>query len=254
MGRPSIGAKAMTSAQRQKRYRKRKQHIGKHQRRAAREAAMAASTAAATEWLASAAPAYGVILADPPWRIEPRSRLTGMDRAPDNHYPTMPTEQIAALRPPAAQDCVLFLWATVPMLLQALAVMAAWGFTYKSHLVWAKDRIATGYWNRNKHELLLIGSRGEVPAPVPGTQPESVIAAPRGRHSEKPVVFRRLIEDWFPTVPKVELFARTAAPGWHAWGNEVEPSPPHTEREASECPTRNGRSITLLTSSISKSS
>jgi N6-adenosine-specific RNA methylase IME4 len=93
-----------------------------------------------------------------------------MDRAADNHYPTMTTEQICALEIPAADNCALFLWATAPMLPEALAVMVAWGFTYKSHCIWAKDRLGTGYWFRNQHELLLVGTRGNIPAPAPGTQ------------------------------------------------------------------------------------
>jgi N6-adenosine-specific RNA methylase IME4 len=113
---------------------------------------------------------YGVILADPPWRFEPYSRITGMDRAADNHYPT----SALAVRSIAARDCALFLWATVPMLLQAHEVMAAWGFTYKSNFAWVKNRMGTGFWNRNKHELLLVGTRGHVPAPAMGTQAVSV--------------------------------------------------------------------------------
>jgi N6-adenosine-specific RNA methylase IME4 len=87
-----------------------------------------------------------------------------MDRAADNHYPTSPLEEIKALSvlSLAAPDCVLFLWATVPMLPQALEVMTAWGFTYKSNFAWAKNRMGTGYWNRNKHELLLIGTCGSI--------------------------------------------------------------------------------------------
>ena len=91
----------------------------------------------------------------------------------------------------AADDCVLFLWATNPMLPQAMEVMAAWGFTYKSHITWPKDKVGPGYWTRNKHELLLIGTRGDPPAPAPGEQPGSWIEAPRGEHSEKPDMFRR---------------------------------------------------------------
>src|ERR1700730_4057031 len=83
-----------------------------------------------------------------------------MDRAADNHYPTMTLEALTALRPPAAENCALFLRATAPMLLQALAVMAAWGFAYKSHSVWIKPKIGTGYWFRNKHEVLLVGTKG----------------------------------------------------------------------------------------------
>ena len=169
---------------------------------------------------------YGVIVADPEWRFEPWSRQTGMDRAADNHYPTSCTEIIAARDVPsiAANDCILFLWATVPMLPHALTVMGGWGFDYRSHFVWVKNRIGTGFWNRNKHELLLVGVRGHIPAPAPGTQWESAINAPVGKHSEKPECFYQLVESHFPTLPKIELNCRgPARPGWDAWGNECLP-------------------------------
>jgi N6-adenosine-specific RNA methylase IME4 len=167
---------------------------------------------------------YGVILADPEWRFEPWSRETGMDRAADNHYPTSCTEVIAARDVPsiAADDCVLFLWATAPMLPHALLVMAAWGFDYKTHFIWFKDREGTGYWNRNRHELLLVGTRGNVPAPAPGTQSPSVYSEPGGEHSAKPEYFLLMIEKHFPNLPKIELNRRgPARPGWDAWGNEA---------------------------------
>ena len=75
------------------------------------------------------------------------------------------------------------------MLPQALAVMEAWGFEYRTQIIWVKDRIGTGYWFRNKHELLLIGVRGDIPGPAPGSQWPSVIEAPVGFHSAKPEVF-----------------------------------------------------------------
>jgi N6-adenosine-specific RNA methylase IME4 len=130
---------------------------------------------------------YGVILADCEWQFEPYSRDTGMDRAADNHYPTSALDIIKTRDVPsiAAKDCVLFQWATVPMLLQALEVMTAWGFAYVSGAVWVKDRIGTGYWFRNRHELLLVGTRGDVPAPAAGTQWDSVIAAAASEHSDK---------------------------------------------------------------------
>ena len=170
---------------------------------------------------------YGVIVADPEWRFEPWSRETGMDRAADNHYPTSITEVIAA-RPVgkiAADDCVLFLWATAPMLPQAVLVMGAWGFDYKSQQVWRKTRPGggrgTGYWFINEHELFLLGTRGNVPAPAPGMQWPSVIEAPVGEHSEKPEVFLQMVEEYFPNLPKIELNRRGAArPGWDAWGLE----------------------------------
>jgi N6-adenosine-specific RNA methylase IME4 len=166
---------------------------------------------------------YGVIYADPEWRFEVYSRDTGMDRAADNHYPTSATDAICArpVQDIAADDCVLFLWATVPMLPDALKVMAAWAFTYKSHAMWRKDRIGTGYWFRNAHELLLVGTRGNIPAPAMGTQWESVIDAPVARHSQKPDQFYDLIEAYFPNIPKIELNARQARPGWDAWGLEA---------------------------------
>ena len=121
---------------------------------------------------------YGVIVADPEWRFEPWSRESGMDRAADNHYPTSCTDVIAARDVPkvAADDCVLFLWATVPMLPHALVVMAAWGFDYRSHYVWVKDLMGTGYWNRNTHELLLIGTRTAVMSTVTGLPARSMRA------------------------------------------------------------------------------
>jgi N6-adenosine-specific RNA methylase IME4 len=170
---------------------------------------------------------YGVIYADPEWRFEPWSRETGMDRAADNHYPTSELDDIKArdVTSIAADDCVLFLCATVPMLLQALEVMASWGFKYVSHFIWLKDKIGTGYWNRNIHELLLVGVKGDIPCAAPGTQWDSVLQAPTSfaqrAHSEKPAIFYELIEAYFPTLPKIELNARERRAGWDAWGNEA---------------------------------
>ena len=157
-----------------------------------------------------------------------------MDRAADNHYPTMTFDQIKALRVPAADDCVLFMWATVPMLPQALAVIDTWGFQYKTHFVWVKDRIGTGYWNRNTHEILLVATRSNVPAPAPGMQYPSVITAPAGRHSEKPAEFAEMIERYYPTTPKLEMFARAAHLGWDVWGNEVDTTDAATATPAVE--------------------
>ena len=167
---------------------------------------------------------YGVIVADPEWRFEPWSRETGMDRAADNHFPTSVLEVIKA-RPVetiAADDCVLYLWATAAMMLHAALVMAAWGFDYKSQHIWGKDLPGTGYWNREKHELFLIGTRGNVPCPAPGEQWDSLIMAPRGEHSAKPECFLEMIEQHYPTLPKIELNRRgPPRPGWDAWGLEA---------------------------------
>ena len=183
---------------------------------------------------------YGVIYADPEWRFEPYSRETGMDRAADNHYPTSPLDVIKS-RPVneiAAHDSVLFLWATRPMLPQALAVVEAWGFAYKSCTVWGKRREGEargpGYVFTDESELLLYATRGQVPAPAPGTQWPSLIIAPVGRHSEKPHRFRELIESYFPTLPKIELNARALFPGWDVFGAEA---------PEAEAPARLGRPV-----------
>lgn len=164
---------------------------------------------------------YGVIVADPPWSFKVWSAETGMDRSAENHYPTSPLEAIAAQDVPsiAAEDCVLGLWSTVPHLQNALMVMARWGFEYKTNFCWYKDKIGTGFWNRNIHEHFLIGTRGEPPCPAPGEQWDSVITAPRRGHSEKPDMVLEMMETYFPSLPKIELNARVKRLGWDAWGS-----------------------------------
>jgi N6-adenosine-specific RNA methylase IME4 len=169
---------------------------------------------------------YGVILADPEWKFKTYSEEGKLGTSAEMHYPTSELEVIKArdVASISADDCVLFLWGTVPMTPQALEVMAAWGFRYVTNFAWVKDHPGTGYWNRNQHETLFIGTKGKPPAPAPGTQWSSVIFAPVGEHSEKPERVLEMIEAYFPTLPKIELNRRGAArAGWDAWGNEVEP-------------------------------
>ncbi len=231
--------------------------IERGDRRAEREREMAAKAERASAQLQETVGGklYPVIYADPPWRFEPRSQLTGMSRAADNHYPTLTAGAIAAIKVPAASDAVLFLWATVAMLPQALSVMAAWGFTYKSQYFWLKLGRGTGYWSCEDQieELLvgtrgdarapwdqaddpvgelLVGTRGRVPAPVMGLQPSQLQTHPRGRHSAKPEAYRKMIEEMYPTCARLELFARGApAPGWDAWGDELRKGAPTTSYE-----------------------
>lgn len=192
-------------------------HKEKSEKRAARESDMAQHLRALPQRK------YGVILADPEWKFQFHSDLGKTNSSADNHYSTSDLETIKArdVASIAAKDCVLFLWATVPMLPQALEVMQAWGFTYKSNFSWTKNKSGTGYWSRNKHEHLLIGVRGKPPAPAEGTQWPSVIDAPVGRHSEKPEASYRMIEEYFPTLPKIELNQRKARAGWDGWGDEA---------------------------------
>jgi N6-adenosine-specific RNA methylase IME4 len=112
------------------------------------------------------------------------------------------------------------LWSVAPNLPEALQVMDSWGFEYATSMVWVKHAIGTGYWVRNRHELLLIGTRGDMPHPSPSARPDSVIEAPRREHSRKPDEAYELIERMFPSLPKIELFARQARPGWDAWGKK----------------------------------
>jgi N6-adenosine-specific RNA methylase IME4 len=191
----------------------------KKQARAAREQRLGAKQRALPD------KKYGVIVADPEWDDEVWSSETGMDRHAGNHYPTSDAALIAA-RPVAsiaAEDAVLWLWTTNQHLRLALDVMQAWGFDYKSNYIWGTDKISTGRWNRSKHQILLIGTIGSPPCPAPGTQRESLIMAPKGEHSAKPECFLEMIEQYYPTMPKIELNRRgPARPGWDAWGNEAE--------------------------------
>lgn len=188
-------------------------------RRETRETEMAEATQQASAQLGRKL--YSVIYADPPWRFEPRSRDSGMDRAADNHYATMTTQEICNIKVPAARDCVLFLWRTAPMARDAHAVMDAWGFDYRTEFIWYKPHAGTGYWNRNRHETLMVGVRGSPPAPAPGEQFESVIEAKLGRHSQKPAVFIEMIDEMYPHQRGLEMFSRNGYAGWDVHGNET---------------------------------
>lgn len=171
---------------------------------------------------------YAVIYADPPWTQETYSEK-GREKSADRHYPVMTLEELMALPVDeiAGENCALFLWTFPTHLPQALDLMAAWGFDYRTKCSWFKTTgaggmyMGTGFWFRDCGEDLLLGIRGDMPAPLPGTQAMSIQAAAVGRHSEKPALFRHMIDAYFPGLKKIELFARDPAPGWDAWGNEV---------------------------------
>ena len=162
---------------------------------------------------------YDLILADPPWRYD--HQRTPARRDVENHYPTMASGELKALAIPAAADSALFMWATPPKAAEALALIDAWGFEYVTQAVWVKDRIGMGYWFRQRHELLLVARRGSLSPPEPAARPDSVIEAPRGRHSAKPAAVYQLLERMFPHATRLELFARGGRPGWDTWGNEA---------------------------------
>jgi N6-adenosine-specific RNA methylase IME4 len=151
--------------------------------------------------------------------------MGGSNRSIERHYPTMTIEEICALpvNEIAHENAVLFLWATSPKLVECMQVIDAWGFQYRTAMVWVKDRIGMGYHCREQHELILIAKRGELPPPPVEARPPSVLVAPRGEHSAKPQQYYDLIDTMYPGVRKIELFGRAPdeRPLWSAWGNQA---------------------------------
>lgn len=166
---------------------------------------------------------YRIIYADPPWEYgDTRKGLKGYTGAED-HYPTMPIDELCALpiEQLAANDAVLFLWVTSPLLEECWPVIEAWGFEYRTSFIWDKVKHNVGHYNSVRHELLLICTRGSC---VPDTKKlfDSVQVIERTeKHSEKPEEFRTIIEKLYTTGPKIELFARKATEGWETYGNEL---------------------------------
>jgi N6-adenosine-specific RNA methylase IME4 len=171
---------------------------------------------------------FPLIYADPPWRFDTFSEK-GLERSPDQHYETLSDRDIIDFqiggRPLSrviAEDAALFLWCTSSNIERALAILAGWGFEFKSSAVWIKDKIGTGHVFRNRHELLLYGTRGSMPGPQ--WQPDSVFEYPRGAHSAKPAQVREVIELMYPDfdqATRLELFARGDVPGWSTYGLEA---------------------------------
>ena len=171
---------------------------------------------------------YNVIYADPPWSYKVWSKK-GTGRSAESHYPTMSIEAIKALPVSrlAAKDCALFLWITFPMLREGWGVMDAWGCTFTTGaFVGVKqcrrsDNIFTGmgYWTRANAEICLLATRGHPKREARDVK--QVILSHIEEHSKKPDEARRRIETLMGDVPRIELFARQATPGWDVWGNEV---------------------------------
>lgn len=181
---------------------------------------------------------YGVISADCPWRYQMYSDK-GYDKSPEAHYDTMTKERLAELpvNDLASGDCLLVMWSTWPHLAQALEVMRAWGFTYKTGGAWhkktrhGKTAFGTGYLVRSSCEPYLIGTIGE---PKIRSRSErnvietchvedfpQIIEAERREHSRKPDEMRHMLERLCPDVFMCELFAREPWDGNDVWGNEA---------------------------------
>ena len=183
---------------------------------------------------------YQIIYADPPWSYADKS----CDGACAKHYKTMGINDICNIpvKQIADKNCVLFMWATYPQLNEALQLIKAWGFTYKSiAFQWVKlnkrinmdtFQITTvgsllkkacffglGRWTRGNTECCLIATKGK-PQRVSASVGQLVFA-PLGRHSEKPAEVREKIIQLVGDLPRIELFARQAAEGWDCWGDEA---------------------------------
>jgi N6-adenosine-specific RNA methylase IME4 len=175
---------------------------------------------------------WKTILADPPAPFKTWS-ARGAGRSPDNHYKTMSWREIEALPVEAvsAPDCVLFLWFTWPTLPDAMRIISAWGFIYKTgafdwmkadpYCLFADDTtpvMGCGYWTRSNTEACLLATRGR-PKRLHADVRQGIIA-PRREHSRKPDEIHGRIERLVGG-PRLELFARQSRPGWTAWGNET---------------------------------
>lgn len=172
---------------------------------------------------------YSIIYADPPWSYAWGKGKDGGHFAPEKHYPTMTTEEICNLdiKALAEKNCALLMWATMPCLPDAIQVMKAWGFKYKTcAFTWVKTKkdgqplAGMGSYTKCNAELCLLGMRGHIKS-VDKTV-RQILMHQRLGHSVKPPIVRDKIVQLFGDLPRVELFARQKVDGWDSWGNEVE--------------------------------
>lgn len=173
---------------------------------------------------------FGTVLADPPWRFQNRTGKVAPEHKRLSRYDTMATAEIAEL-PVAelmAEQSHCYLWVPNAMLADGLDVMEAWGFTYKSMIVWAKrrkdggpDGRGVGFYFRNVTEPILFGTRGKLRTLQPARSQVNMIETQKREHSRKPDEQYEVIEACSPG-PHLELFARYPQPGWTVWGNEAD--------------------------------
>lgn len=173
---------------------------------------------------------YNIIYADPPWSYkDKRDKHPRLCGGALSHYPTMKIEDIKAL-PIAdltADNAILFLWVTFPLLQEGLDTIKSWGFKYKTlGFSWIKTNkknnkpfFGIGYYTKSNCEVCLIGVKGK--PPKVSNSVSSVIISPREEHSKKPDIVRDKIVELCGDLPRIELFARQKADGWDVWGNEV---------------------------------
>lgn len=174
---------------------------------------------------------YRTILADPPWQFSNRTGKMAPEHKRLNRYPTMPLDEIHGLpvEKITTETAHLYLWVPNALLPDGLTVLAAWGFEYKTNLIWYKtrkdggpDRRGVGFYFRNVTEMILFGVKGKNARTLqPGRSQENIITAQKREHSRKPDEQYRLIESCSEG-PYLELFARGPRPGWDVWGNQSE--------------------------------
>ena len=173
---------------------------------------------------------FGTILADPPWRFINRTGKVAPEHQRLRRYQTMSIEEICDM--PVASHCLdrshLYLWVPNALLKEGLQVMSAWGFTYKTNIVWYKirkdggpDGRGVGFYFRNVTEVVLFGVRGSLRTLAPGRSQVNVVESRKREHSRKPDELYDVIERCSPD-PRLELFARTKRAGWRCWGDEAE--------------------------------
>lgn len=172
---------------------------------------------------------FSTVLADPPWRFQNRTGKMAPEHRRLSRYGTMSLEEIEAL--PVADHIAsaahLYLWVPNALLPEGLSVMRAWGFEYKTNLVWHKirkdggsDGRGVGFYFRNVTEMVLFGIRGKNARTLaPGRRQVNLLATQKREHSRKPDEFYNIIEACSPG-PYLEMFARGTRPGWFGWGNQ----------------------------------
>jgi N6-adenosine-specific RNA methylase IME4 len=173
---------------------------------------------------------FGAILIDPPWQFSNRTGKVGPEHRRLHRYQTLSFGEIAALpiETLALPKSHLYLWCPNALLLEALTIMKAWGFTYKTNIVWYKvrkdggpDGRGVGFYFRNVTELLLFGVKGNLRTRQPGRTQVNLLMSRKGEHSRKPAAVYNLIAGCSPG-PYLELFARDRTDGWTQWGDELE--------------------------------
>jgi len=173
---------------------------------------------------------YKIIYADPPWKYNDKLGTNSAKmRGYDKYYKGMELRDICNLpiQDLADDNCILFLWATMPKLQEAFEVIKAWGFTHKTTaFTWIKLNPKSntvfkgvGRWVMGNAELVLLATKGK-PKRV-SKSVSQIIMAKRGRHSKKPDIVYTKIEELMGKLPRIELFARNKRQGWDAWGNQV---------------------------------